>query len=38
MLYVTHARAEVDFLADRVLLMDRGRLAPETRASTTAHA
>lgn len=26
MLYVTHARAEVDFLADRVLLMDRGRL------------
>ena len=26
MLYVTHARAEVDYLADRVLLMDRGRL------------
>ncbi len=38
MLYVTHARAEVDFLADRVLLMDRGRLAPESRASNTAHA
>lgn len=26
MLYVTHARAEVDYLADRVLLMERGRL------------
>ena len=26
MLYVTHARAEVDFLADRVLLMERGGL------------
>jgi molybdate transport system ATP-binding protein len=26
MLYVTHARAEVEYLADRVLLMDRGRL------------
>ncbi|HEV8695311.1 MAG TPA: ATP-binding cassette domain-containing protein [Lysobacter sp.] len=29
MLYVTHARAEVDYLADRVLLMDRGRLRAE---------
>ena len=26
MIYVTHARAEVDYLADRVLLMDRGHL------------
>jgi len=26
MLYVTHAQAEVEFLADRVLVMDRGRL------------
>lgn len=26
MLYVTHARTEVDYLADRVLLMERGRL------------
>lgn len=26
MVYVSHARAEVDYLADRVLLMDRGRL------------
>lgn len=26
MLYVTHAQAEVEFLADRVLMMDRGRL------------
>lgn len=37
MLYVTHARAEVDFLADRVLLMDRGRLASgEAAAAVTA--
>jgi len=28
MLYVTHARAEVDYLADRVLMMDDGRLLP----------
>lgn len=27
MIYVTHARAEVDFLADRVLTMEAGRLA-----------
>jgi len=27
MLYVTHARAEVDYLADRVLTMEQGRLA-----------
>jgi molybdate transport system ATP-binding protein len=26
MLYVSHSRAEVEFLADRVLSMDRGRL------------
>jgi molybdate transport system ATP-binding protein len=26
MLYVTHAQAEVEFLADRVLMMDRGKL------------
>jgi molybdate transport system ATP-binding protein len=26
MLYVTHARAEVDYLADNVLMMERGRL------------
>jgi molybdate transport system ATP-binding protein len=26
MIYVTHARAEVDFLADRVLFMESGRL------------
>jgi molybdate transport system ATP-binding protein len=26
MLYVSHVRAEVDYLADRVLLMDQGRL------------
>ena len=26
MLYVSHSRAEVDYLADRVLLMDYGRL------------
>ena len=31
MLYVTHARAEVEFLADRVLLMDRGRLEAADR-------
>jgi molybdate transport system ATP-binding protein len=30
MLYVTHARAEVEFLADRVLLMERGRLGEAT--------
>jgi len=28
MLYVSHSRAEVEFLADRVLLMDAGRLGP----------
>jgi molybdate transport system ATP-binding protein len=27
MIYVTHARAEVDYLADRVLLMEQGKLA-----------
>jgi len=26
MIYVTHARAEVDYLADRVLFMEAGRL------------
>lgn len=26
MLYVSHAQAEVEFLADRVLMMDRGKL------------
>ena len=37
MLYVTHARAEVDFLADRVLLIERGQLGDETaRISTNA--
>jgi molybdate transport system ATP-binding protein len=36
MLYVTHARAEVDFLADRVLLMDRGRLGGEDRLAAAA--
>ena len=30
MLYVTHARAEVDFLADQVLLMHEGRLQQAT--------
>jgi molybdate transport system ATP-binding protein len=29
MLYVTHARGEIDYLADRVLAMNDGRLAPE---------
>jgi len=38
MLYVTHARAEVDFLADRVLLMDHGRLAAGEDVATTARA
>lgn len=28
MIYVTHARSEVDFLADRVLWMERGQLVP----------
>jgi molybdate transport system ATP-binding protein len=28
MLYVSHSRPEVDYLADRVLLMDHGRLGP----------
>ncbi|GAB3102712.1 ATP-binding cassette domain-containing protein [Lysobacter terrae] len=32
MLYVTHARAEVEFLADRVLTMDSGWLGPAHRA------
>ena len=32
MLYVTHARAEVEFLADRVLMMDRGNLIATTAA------
>ncbi|HEU0305790.1 MAG TPA: molybdenum ABC transporter ATP-binding protein [Lysobacter sp.] len=36
MLYVTHARAEVEFLADRILLMDRGRLEAAERVA--AHA
>jgi molybdate transport system ATP-binding protein len=36
MLYVSHARAEVEFLADRVLLMDRGRL--EAAEHVVAHA
>ena len=31
MLYVSHARAEIDYLADRVLTMEDGRLAPETQ-------
>lgn len=30
MLYVTHARAEVEYLADQVMTMDRGRLRPAT--------
>jgi len=38
MLYVTHARAEVDFLADRVLPMDRGRLAAGDDVATSARA
>ena len=28
MLYVTHARAEVEYLADQVMTMDRGNLQP----------
>ena len=38
MLYVSHSRAEVEFLADRVLLMDRGRLQAGEPASTAANA
>lgn len=29
MLYVTHAQAEVDYLADRILTMEQGRLKPD---------
>lgn len=30
MLYVSHSRAEVEFLADRILRMERGRLEPDS--------
>ena len=30
MLYVTHAQAEVDYLADRILTMEQGKLKPDS--------
>jgi molybdate transport system ATP-binding protein len=30
MLYVSHSRAEVEFLADRILRMERGRLEQDS--------
>jgi len=35
MIYVSHAQSEVDYLADAVLLMDRGRLTAEGSAQVT---
>ena len=33
MCYVSHARAEVDYLADRVLVIERGRLVGDAAAA-----
>ena len=34
-IYVSHDRAEVDQLADRVVVLDEGRVVPEDRAAHT---